>query len=174
MLIDSSIIEWRVKLNNRVVVKDIKQDLTQPPRSYWEQIKEDACNILRRKTARGRRVRLDDTNIVLSVNSQRDIDKHFEGTSVDWTALLAWASLFRRGKTIRLQITINYIEDSRTLPSRTDKRGKSSTLRLTPSKSPVNIPSGAMCIVLYDIPGRYIATKDNTASKIQREKGTID
>lgn len=123
-------IEWRVKLNNRVVVKDTKQDLTQPPRSYWEQIKEDACNILRRKTARGRRVRLDDTDMVLSVNSQRDIDKHFEGTSVDWTAvekqLLAWASLFRRGKTIRLQITINYIEDSGTLPSGKDKRGKSS------------------------------------------------
>ena len=87
-------IEWRVKLNNRVVVKDTKQDLTQPPRSYWDQIKEDASNILRRKTACGRRVRLDDTDMVLSVNSQRDIDKHFEGTSVDWTVvekqLLAW------------------------------------------------------------------------------------
>ena len=88
------------------MVKDTKQDLTRPPRSYWEQIKEDACNILRRKTARGRRVRLDDTDMVLSVNSQRDIDKHFEGTSVDWTAvekqLLAWAYLFRCGKKIRL------------------------------------------------------------------------
>lgn len=123
-------IEWRVKLNNRVVVKDTKKDLTQPPRSYWEQIKGDACSILRRKTARGRRVRLDDTDMVLSVNSQRDIDKHFEGTNVDWNGvekqLLAWAYLFRRGKKIRLQISINYIEDSGPLPSRTDKRGKSS------------------------------------------------
>lgn len=123
-------IEWRVKLNNRVVVKDTKQDLTQPPRCYWEQIKEDARNILGRKTARGRRARLDDTDMVLSVNSQRNIDKHFEGTSVDWTAvekqLLAWAHLFRRGKKIRLQISINYIEDSGPISSRTDKRGKSS------------------------------------------------
>ncbi|KAJ5998521.1 hypothetical protein N7451_006331 [Penicillium sp. IBT 35674x] len=123
-------IEWKVKLNNRVVVKDTKLDLTEPPRSYWEEIKEDASNILQRKTARGRRVRLDDTDMVLSVYSQRDIDKHFEGTSVDWTAvekqLLAWAHLFRRGKSIRLQISINYIEDSGPLPSRTDKRGKSS------------------------------------------------
>ncbi|KAJ5341841.1 hypothetical protein N7541_010965 [Penicillium brevicompactum] len=60
---------WRVKLNNRVVIKDIKQDLTQPPRFYWKQIKEDACSILRRKIARGRRVRLDDTDMVLSVKS---------------------------------------------------------------------------------------------------------
>ncbi|KAJ5737280.1 uncharacterized protein N7483_002405 [Penicillium malachiteum] len=88
-------IEWRVKLNSRVVVKDTKQDLIQPPRSYWEQMKEDACNIIGRKTARGRRVRLDDTDMVLSVNSQRNIDKHFE-------------------------------EDREPLPSRTDKRGKSS------------------------------------------------
>ncbi|EPS32153.1 hypothetical protein PDE_07113 [Penicillium oxalicum 114-2] len=100
-------IEWRVKLNNRVVVKDTKQDLTQPPSSYWEQIKEDACNILRRKTARGRRVRLDDTDMVLSVNSQRDIDKHFEGTSVDWTV-------------VEKELPAG------PLPSRTDKRGKSS------------------------------------------------
>ncbi|KAJ5728932.1 uncharacterized protein N7483_003440 [Penicillium malachiteum] len=68
--------------------------------------------------------------MVLSVNSQRNIDKHFEGTSIDWTAvekrLLAWAYLFHRGKKIRLQISINYIEDSGPLPSRTDKRGKSS------------------------------------------------
>ncbi|KAJ5320144.1 hypothetical protein N7508_000427, partial [Penicillium antarcticum] len=48
-------------------------------------IKEDASNILRRKIARGRRVRLDNTDIVLLVNSYRSIDKHFEVTSVDWT-----------------------------------------------------------------------------------------
>jgi hypothetical protein len=80
-------IEWRVKLNNRVVVKDTKQDLTQPSRSYWEQIKEDASKILQRKTARGRRVRLDDTDTLLSVNSRLNIDKHFEGTSVNWKAI---------------------------------------------------------------------------------------
>jgi hypothetical protein len=37
--------------------------------------------------------------------------------------LLAWAHLFRRGKKIRLKISINYIEDSGPLPSETDKRG---------------------------------------------------
>ncbi|KAI9036760.1 uncharacterized protein KD926_001338 [Aspergillus affinis] len=67
--------------------------------------------------------------MVLSVNSQRDIDKHFEGTNIYWTAVekqqLAWAHLARRGKKIRLQISINYIEDSGP-PSRTEKRGKSS------------------------------------------------
>ena len=53
---------------NRVVVKDKKQDL-KTPKPYWEQIKEDPSNILRRKTAHGRRVRLHDTDMVFSVNS---------------------------------------------------------------------------------------------------------
>ncbi|KAJ5111804.1 hypothetical protein NUU61_001434 [Penicillium alfredii] len=128
-------IEWRAKLNNRVVVKDTEQDLTLPPSSYWEQIKEDAGSILRRKIARSRRVRLDDTSLVLSVNdrSQRDLTKRFEGTRIDWTAvekqLLAWGHLYRRGKKPRLQISINYMEDSGPLPSRTDKRGKSSVTK---------------------------------------------
>lgn len=117
------------------MVKNTEQDLTFRPSSYWEQIKEDASNILRRKIARSRRVRLDDTDLVLSVNdrSQRDITKHFEDTGVDWIAvekqLLAWAHLLRVGKKIRLQISINFIEDSGPLPSRADKRGKSSVTK---------------------------------------------
>lgn len=135
-------IEWKAKLNNRVVVKDTKQDLTLPPSSYWEDIKKEANNILRRKIARSRRVRLDDTNMVLSVKSQRDIDKRFEGTAVDWQIvekqLLAWAYLFRLGKKIRLQISINYIDDSGP-PSSTDKRGKSSTTRRMLSNRDIQI-----------------------------------
>lgn len=87
-------IEWRLKLNNRVLVKDTKQDLARPPKSYWEQIKQEAGEILRRKAARSREVRLDGSDMVLSVSSQRDIDKHCEGTSVDCITvekeLLAW------------------------------------------------------------------------------------
>lgn len=56
-------IEWRVKLNNCVVAKDTEQDLALLPRSYWERIKNAAGNILWRKIAHNRRVRLDDTNL---------------------------------------------------------------------------------------------------------------
>ncbi|KAE8320741.1 hypothetical protein BDV39DRAFT_211392 [Aspergillus sergii] len=61
-------------------------------------------NILRRKIAYNRWVRLDDTNLVVSVNerSQSDLIKRFEGASVDWTTvenqLLKWASLYSLGK----------------------------------------------------------------------------
>ncbi|KAJ9481151.1 hypothetical protein VN97_g12352 [Penicillium thymicola] len=103
--------------------------------SYWERIKDTAGNILRRKIAHNRRVRLDDTNLVVSVNerSQSDLIKRFEGASVDWTTvenqLLKWANLYRLGKKLRIQITINYIDDHGRLPPSSDKRGKSSVTK---------------------------------------------
>ncbi|KAJ5500643.1 hypothetical protein N7453_009694 [Penicillium expansum] len=126
-------IEWRVTLNNRVVTKDTEQNLALPPSSYWEKINEKAASLLRRKIARDRRVRPDDTTIVVSVKdrSQRDLTKRFESTDIDWTTvekqLLAWAHLYHLGKKLLLQISINYIEDSGALLSGSDKRGKSST-----------------------------------------------
>ncbi|KAJ5543730.1 hypothetical protein N7513_007238 [Penicillium frequentans] len=96
-------IEWRVKLNNRVVAKDTEQDLALPPSSYWERIEDTARDVLRRKIAHNRRVRLDDTNVVVSVNerSQSDLIKRFEGTNVDWTTMTRadFSSSDKRGKT---------------------------------------------------------------------------
>lgn len=65
----------------------MEQDLALLPSSYWERVKNTAGNILRRKIVYTRRVRLDDTNLVVSVNkrSQSDLIKRFEGASVDWT-----------------------------------------------------------------------------------------
>ncbi|BCR97246.1 uncharacterized protein AKAW2_30565S [Aspergillus luchuensis] len=102
--------------------------------SYWEQIKEDAESILRRKLARSRRVRLDDTALVLSINdrSQRDLTKRFEATGIDWIAvekpMLVWGHLYRIGKKSRLQISINYMKNIGP-PSRTDKRGETSVTK---------------------------------------------
>lgn len=138
-------IEWKVTLNNRVVAKDTDQDLTQPPSSYWQQIRETAGSVLRRKIARNRRVRPDDTTIVVSVNdrSQRDLTKRFENTGIDWTAveeqLQAWAHLYSLGKKLRLQISINYIDDSESFSSRYDKRGKLSVTKKTLAERDVQI-----------------------------------
>lgn len=163
------------------MVKDTKQDLAHPPRSYWEQIIEEAGNTLRRKIARGRRVRLDDTDFVLSVNSQRNIDKHYGSTNVDWNEvekqLLEWAYLFRRGKRIRLQISINHMEDNGPLLSGTNKRGKSSvtTRMLADRDAQIDAEqvSGQQS-VWRDVPGHHVVTRGNIAGKIQKEKNILD
>ncbi|KAJ5100797.1 hypothetical protein N7456_006849 [Penicillium angulare] len=129
------VIEWRVTLNRRVVVKDTEQDLVQMPSFYWPRIQARACDILHSKIARNRQVRPDDMAIVVSVNdrSQRDLVKHFDGSDVDWNAiekqLLSWASLYRLGKELRLKISVNYIEDSAPSALGSDKRGKSSVTK---------------------------------------------
>lgn len=85
-------------------MKDTEQDLTLLPSSYWEQIKEDVESILQRKLAHSRRVRLDDTALVLSINDcfQRDLTKRFEATGIDWIVveklMLVWGHLYCIGK----------------------------------------------------------------------------
>jgi hypothetical protein len=111
-----------------VVAKDTEQDLALDPDLYWQDIRQKAETILHQKVARNRRVRLDNTTVVVSVNdrSQRDLTKRFEKTDINWTAIKSqlgmWENLFHLGKKLRLCISINYLDSDESLPG-TDKRG---------------------------------------------------
>ena len=127
------IIEWRVTLNNRVLAKDMEQDLDSAPSSYWQQIKQKAERMLRQKINCNRRVKPDDTSIVISVNdrSQRDLTKRFKKTDIDWTAInrqiRMWQDLLcLPKKKLTVSISINYREDADSSSRKTDKRGNSS------------------------------------------------
>jgi hypothetical protein len=78
-----------VTLNNWVLAKDTEQDLESAPSSYWQNIKQKPERVLRQKVNRNRRVKPDDTSVVVAVNdrSQRDLTKRFENTDLDWTAI---------------------------------------------------------------------------------------
>ncbi|KAJ5865177.1 uncharacterized protein N7529_007093 [Penicillium soppii] len=128
-------IVWKVTLNNKVVRKNTEQDLVLAPRFYWRLFLQPKLNELVGKKFPQRRVELDDTAIVVSVNrrTQQDLILCFDQTDVDWPTvekqLLSWGDLFSAGKKLTLNISFNYTDGIQGVKSgsrATDKRGVTS------------------------------------------------
>jgi hypothetical protein len=93
-------VEWKVKVNNRFRSEDTEQDVALIPSAYWFSVLRGKLEkVLQGRVSRNRRVRSDDTSVVVSVNDrkQRDLKKRYNSLDVDWAAvekhLLAWGKL---------------------------------------------------------------------------------
>jgi hypothetical protein len=128
-------IVWKVTFNNKIIRKNTKQDLVLAPRFHWRLFLEPKLKELVGKKFPQKKIELDDTAIVVSVNhrNQPDLTLSCDKSDVDWPAvekqLLGWGDLFRTGKKLTLNMSFNYTEGSHTQSSgsgSTDKRGSSS------------------------------------------------
>ncbi|PVH98198.1 hypothetical protein DM02DRAFT_531674, partial [Periconia macrospinosa] len=80
-------IEWKITLNKRLVTKDTEQDLVLEPSQYWSlYLRPKLDEVLCKKLPPNRRVKVVDTNVVVSVKerSERDLTKRFDEAEIDW------------------------------------------------------------------------------------------
>lgn len=127
---------WKVKLNNRMIAKDTEQDIVLAPAVYWSMFLRTKLNaLLGKKIASGKRIKPDDSNVVVSVNerSERDLVRRFDEINVDWSVvekqLLSWGELVRADKDLRVEISFNYV-DVHAAASASAARGGSATQRM--------------------------------------------
>lgn len=118
---------------NRFRSEDTEQHVILTPSAYWPSVLRGKLErVLQERVSRNRRVRADDTSMVVSVNDrkQRNLKKRFNSLDIDWMAvekqLLSWGKLYTRGKELRLVIVFHYIQNDL---SRSEKRGKSSVTK---------------------------------------------
>jgi hypothetical protein len=108
-----------VAINNKMLSKDMEQDVVPAHAAYWRFCREAKMEkLLSRKLPHDRHVKCDDTNVVASVNdpSERDLTKRFDDIDIEWSVsvgeiqLVWWGELFRFGKKLRLDLSFGYIE----------------------------------------------------------------
>ena len=135
-------VEWKVKLNKTVIFKETEENIVLSPAALWERVLQARLNEQLQKDNRSVAiVRAKATDIVVSVTgrSARPWVKQFEAIDIDWRKverkLLEWSDLFRKGKKLRVDICLHYVETETatrpaTLPRKRRRVGGSTTERM--------------------------------------------
>jgi hypothetical protein len=116
-------IEWKFKLNNKLLSKDTEPDLMLTPRLYWSLcLRNKLEKLLEKKPPPSKHVACKDTNVVVSVTerSKRDLTKRFNKMDVDWflveKQLSQWSESFCADRRLRVDVSFNYVEIDQPAP----------------------------------------------------------
>jgi hypothetical protein len=107
------IMEWKLISNKRAVAKQTEENLVVASSDFWnEELASKIADIVQLK---GKPYSADSATITISVNdrSERDITKHFKELQIDWPVverqIQSCSHLLRIGKTLRVNVSFNYI-----------------------------------------------------------------
>lgn len=94
------------------MAKDTGQDLVLDPRFRWGLFLQPKLEELLIRKYPQRKLKLDDTSVVVSATRQRGLSLRFDGTHIDWSPIekqiFDWGDIFLAGKKLRLVISFNY------------------------------------------------------------------
>jgi hypothetical protein len=123
-------IHCKVRVNQRSILDDTEQDVALAPAVYWDRFLRTELETAVRKWEQNRNKALKSEGgsvaVSVSKHGQKKFTKPFEGTNINWSMienqLLKWGDFFHEGKTLSLDLTFNYVEDTQP-PSTTSQKG---------------------------------------------------
>lgn len=150
-------IEWRVMYNNRALIKDTEPQVVLRPSSFWQLLfQANVDELIDRKTQLGKRWRVDDSTVSVSVieRTKRDLVKRSDEINIDWNMieeqLLTWGTLFKHGKRLtsssiawtqeRVQLQGKYVfntEEVHRIAKQAEERTVATKARKTHDSSPI-------------------------------------
>lgn len=134
-------LEWKIVVKTRSILTMTEQSLRVSPSSFWVNVLQVKLEeFVKKRRAAHKFYEPESTKAVLSVTERkvRDVKKHFEQLEIDWPSLERqlenWATFFRSGKELRLDLTFVYDEVDDIVAPRTPqtarKQGSSTTRRM--------------------------------------------
>jgi hypothetical protein len=94
------LIEWKVKLKNRCIIKDTEPDVVLAPGAYWNKyLRSKLDKLVKKKLPLNRTFHVNDTDIAVCVNykGEADLITRSDGLDINWkmveSKLQAWEQL---------------------------------------------------------------------------------
>jgi hypothetical protein len=108
---------WKVTRNGKRFARDTLSDLALTPSAQWSRFTEPEIQTILQEQSRNKKMIPQDTDVVVSVTKrgQPSFQRRFKETNIDWSVieeqLLKWEQWFRAGKQLRVEVSLNFVDN---------------------------------------------------------------